>query len=143
MAIFDDWRIYQEAFLEYMNGINPYADVSFVYFPHFFLLTPIFLNLYVYILFMLVCYGFSFYFAIKLQINKYIIIIFLFLNPIISLNGNIDFFILLVILICLYYKNSYLTPVLLSFVSFKPTLALVLPYFFLKSKSRVKFIIVY
>ncbi|MHA1252543.1 MAG: hypothetical protein ACTSRP_21335 [Candidatus Helarchaeota archaeon] len=59
-------------------------------------------------------------------------------------NGNIDPFIFLVLLICCrYIEKEKIIPALLAFISFKPTIIMVLPYFFYNSKNRKNFILIY
>ena len=72
----------------------------------------------------------------------------IFLQPILEriTFGNIDPFVFLVIVICLCldkYEYYYTIPVLLGFICFKPTVILILSYFFLSNKRRFAFVLLF
>ncbi len=141
--IFIDFTYYNAALTRLMSNEKLYQK-NFVYSTSFFILSPILINLYLYLIILSICLLFSLILLIKLE-NNYWNILFLILLPVLyCYNGNIDPFIFLIVLICVYYKNNeYLTPILLSFISFKPTVILIVPYFLYISKNRLKFILYY
>jgi len=58
--------------------------------------------------------------------------------------GNIDPFIFLIIVICLYFKeNNYFVPILISFICFKPTIFLIVPYFLYVTKNKYIFLSIF
>lgn len=140
--IFGDYRIYIDAIIDYFNG-NPYKDPSFVYFPHFFLLMPLYINILIYIGFLGLCIVISVLYMRKNNFNKYATIIFGAGMTLFCLSGNIGVLIAMIALICLYYDNDYLTAILMAFVSFKPTVIIILPYFLWRVDDKFKSCIVY
>ncbi|MHA1292607.1 MAG: hypothetical protein ACTSQJ_08075 [Promethearchaeota archaeon] len=141
--IFIDYRYYYAAVQRFWNSEQLY-QYNFVYFPSFFFLTPILLNFYIYFLFLLISLAISFILLLKIEEN-YGMVMFILMLPVLYLyNGNIDPFILMIILICCYYeKDENIPPILLAFISFKPTVILIIPYFLYVSKNRKRFFLLY
>ncbi len=142
--VFVDYGYYSSAVLRFWAGESIYQN-NFVYLPSFFILTPIFLDIYIYLSFLLISLVISFIILIKLE-DKFWMVFFVLCLPVLySYNGNIDPFIFMILLICLYShkKNEYLAPVLLAFISFKPNVIFILPYFIYVSKKKKIFILIY
>ena len=140
---FVDYGYYYTASLRFWSNEILYQN-NFVYFPSFFILTPILYSFSIYYIFLISSLVVSFIFLTKLENNYATVMFFLLLAFLHTYNGNIDPFILMVALICLYYeKNQNIPPILLAFISFKPTVIFIIPYFIYTSKHRVKFILLY
>jgi len=86
----------------------------------------------------------SILFLLKLE-ESFAMVVFIIMLPVLyTYNGNIDPFILMILLLCCYYeKNQFLPPILLGFISFKPTVIFVVPYFLYITKNKCKFILFY
>lgn len=134
--IFIDYKIYFNA----LNNINCYG---FFYFPSFFILTPLILNPIIYAIFLVLCICINQIILRELVKNRDAHFFFTIGNIGVLFVGNIDAFIFLVILICLKYRNEYITPILLAFICFKPTVFLIVPYFLLEAKNKTKFIAIF
>jgi hypothetical protein len=142
--LFVDYGYYFSAVERFWANDIIYQN-SFVYLTGFFILTPVMLNIYMYLILLLISFVIPFILLVKLE-EKYWMVVFVLTLPVLYVyNGNIDPFIFMIILICLYYskENEYLAPILLAFVSFKPNVVFVIPYFLYISKKRIKFIILY
>jgi hypothetical protein len=138
----DHW-IYREAIERYLNNGDFYEEY-FAYFPSFFLLSFLVYDTSTYAIFLIVSSILCFLFLLILEEdNKYLAYFFGFTNIIVIFGGNIDVFIFLVILICYWKKENALIAILLAFISFKPTVIIVLPIFLFLTENRRNFIIFY
>ncbi len=135
----DHW-IYEIAIQRYWENINPFQEY-FVYLPSFFLLSYLVYPILVYFILLITCSLISLFILFKLDNNKLMNLSLFFISLLTIMSGNIDVFIFLIILICLW--NQKLSPFLLAFITFKPTVILVLPYFLYRSEKRFKFIFYY
>lgn len=114
------------------------------YFPSFFLLTPFYINLEIYIVFLTCCWISSTYLLFKLEKNYFVVLIFSSFTYIYILIGNIEplsFFILLIAF--LYKEDKYIPPILLAFICFKISIFLIIPYFLFKANNRILFILLF
>ncbi len=147
-----DYLIYRWAFQRYKDGSLYYGDtgdygrIGFAYFPSFFIYFQFIYSFEIYIYFLLICIAISC--ALLLVINKSdnerIVAVALIVGSFNFSGGNIDPFILLIISICLLFRNNkYLPPILLGLISFKPTMIIVLPYFLWKYKSKLFFCLLF
>ena len=143
---------FNSAFREYSDPYYPAVvkfwnedfDYQFNYLPSFFLLSPFLINKTVYIIFLFICCGLCSIILIKVEENKFFRVLFSLLVFFLSFVGNIEPFVFLLLLLSIYYQeNTYLPPILLSFICFKLSLFLVVPYFLYKSKNRTIFILLF
>ena len=127
---FVDYGYYVSAIERFWNHGKLYQQ-NFVYFPSFFILTPFLLNFYIYFGLLCISFVISFFLLLKLEDNYWMVMFVLMLPILYTYNGNIDPFILMVVIICCYYeKNEFIPPILLAFISFKPQVIFIIPYFF-------------
>ena len=136
-----DYWIYHNAIDRYLRNENFYIEY-FGYFPSFFLLAPLVYIGEIYAFFLIVLAFLSFIVLFKIE-SPNVAILIGFLNLLDIFSGNIDFLIFFVVLLCLWRNENYTIPILLAFISFKPSVILILPYFLYKSKKRYLFIITY
>lgn len=134
-----DLWIYQKAIIRYNNHENFYTEY-FGYFPGFFFLQFFMYNIFIYFIFLLCSATCTFILMEKITKNVPFSLTIYLIELITITSGNIDVFIFPVILLCFYKKNDILNAGLLAFISFKPTLILILPIFLYQSKSRIKFL---
>ncbi len=140
---FVDYGYYFTASLRFWNNGILYQN-NFVYLPSFFILTPFLFSFNIYFVFLMISLIISLIILLKLKEDYGTVVFFMFLAFLYIYNGNIDPFILMLVLISIYYeKDQYLPPILLAFISFKPTVIFIIPYFLYISKNRVKFIFLY
>ncbi len=143
-----DYEIYLFAYHNYILD-KPYytnspicGNTCFAYFPSFFVYFQFIYSYEIYIYFLLICIAISC--AILLVINENdserIVAVALIIGSFNFNGGNIDPFILLIISVCLLFRNNkYITPILLGLTSFKPTMIIILPYFIWKNKNKLLF----
>jgi len=137
-----DYYVYLDGLNELLNN-NLYKTKSFIYLPSFFIFTPLLLNKEIFFNFLIICFILDILLLVKLKENPIIVIFFGMFLISRLFAGNIDVFIFLIITYCLYKDNEILTTILLAFITFKPTVILILPYFVYYSKNRKRFIIIY
>lgn len=139
---------YIPAYLRFLKNLNFYKE-GFVYFPSFFLLFQFISKEVIFIYFLISCMFLSIPLMIRLKLNTALICT-LFLIQIGRIHIlNVDPFIFLIILVCLNLntlKNKYVklfVPIFLAFISFKPSVIIILPYFLYRSENRLRFALVY
>ncbi len=142
-VLFEEYyTFYKPAIDKFLENNHNFYDLG--YLPSFFFLIFFFYNITIYLVFLFSCATISSFFLFKMEKNKNIALIFSFLMFSNVLIGNIDPFIVLIVVLCLYYKkNDTLTPILLAFITFKLSVLIVVVYFFLISKKKYKFIIIF
>ena len=138
---------------DYVNGLErlinnePLIDEDFVYLPSFFIFTPVLLFFPVYFVFFYTCLIVLSYELIKeSETDKTVIYFMLFGVIFVSITGNIDPFIFLLLIFSLrLVKNGYniIPAILLALIVFKPTTIYSIPLFLYYSKEKISFLIVY
>ncbi len=143
IIIFWDYiAYYSPAIQKYWNNLDVFYELN--YFPSFFVLTPFYINLEVYIVFLTCCWIGSTYLLFKLEKNYFVVLVFSSFTYIYILIGNIEPMSFFILLIAFFYKeNEYIPPILLAFICFKLTMFLTIPYFLYKANNRILFILLF
>jgi len=148
-SILIDYKAYREGISELKNN-KLYQSGSFIYLPSFFFLSIFLININIFIVFLVVCLCLSLFLLIKLKESIIVICLVLFSDIERIICANIDPFLFLVIASCLHLEsvenkkyNIYLIPILLAFITFKPTIIFIVPYFLFKSENKLKFLFIY
>ncbi len=142
VIIFWDYFVYYSPAIQKFWNSEVFYGLN--YFPSFFFLTPFYINLEIYIVFLTCCWIGSIYLLFKLEKNYFVVLIFSFFTFVYILIGNIEPFSIFILLIAfLYEEDKYIPPILLAFICFKLTMFLIIPYFLYKANNRILFIIIF
>ncbi len=135
-----DWWIYEKAISRFLNNDIPFQEY-FLYLPSFFLLSPFVYNQLIYAIFLICCSAFSLILLLRLEKDKYMAAVFTLTSLATIFSGNIDVFMFFVILLSIRYEK--LAPYLLGFISFKPSVIFILPFFLYRTNKRIRFMFLY
>jgi len=138
-----DYRIYYLGLEHFTNNESLYS-IGFAYLPSFFYLFFFIQIELVYVIFSFICLILCGLMMKDLEDHYLIIIYFELFGFLMILVGNIDVFLFLLFLLSYKYRdNEYIPPILLAFGCFKPTFFIVILYFFLNTKKRLNFLILF
>lgn len=139
---YHDWWFYREALTRYHRE-EPLYQLGFIYFPSFFYLEPFMrtIRTMFYFLFFstLVSLGFLLYNEEK-PYNAFLFFFYVLFAGGVFIGGNINPFIFLCVVACCTFKDNVIVPpCILAFISFKPTVILIIPVFIYFARSRILF----
>jgi len=142
VGVFWDYFEYYAPTIDNFFNKEGFYDLN--YFPSFFILSPLVIILPIFIIFLSISWIVSVYFLFKIEDNYLVVLLFSGAAFYYILIGNLETFCFLILVIAYYYKeNNYIPPILLSFICFKITMFLTVPYFLYKSRKKFQFLLIF